>query len=144
MTGATKLNEAGQPGTPGIVLSTDGLGLVERLRRGSSSLAHDTTMQEAAREIEQLLLAEEGAKTAFAHVVDSKRDLERENTKLRNLLDAAYADIRRRPVGDERRHIICLCPDCKQSKRPNASLTGAPRQTDRSEPDYQASGRNVS
>ena len=27
---------------------------------------------------------------------------------------------------------------------PNASLTGAPRQTDRSEPDYQASGRNVS
>jgi hypothetical protein len=46
-------------------------------------------------QVKQLDAREEGAKTAFAHVVDSKRDLERENTKLRGLLDAAYADIRR-------------------------------------------------
>ena len=72
--------------------------LITRLREGSSHLAHDATMQEAAHVIEQLLLAEEGAKTAFEHVVDQKREIERANSKLRNLLDAAYADIRRAAI----------------------------------------------
>jgi hypothetical protein len=36
---------------------SDGLGLVERLRQGSSSLAHDVTMHEAADEIQRLYQA---------------------------------------------------------------------------------------
>ena len=41
-------------------------------------------------EVDQLRLAEEGAKEAFGHVVQQKRDLEAEVTKLRELLAAAY------------------------------------------------------
>lgn len=45
-----------------------------------------------------LRLAEEGAKEAFGHVVQQKRDLEAECTRLRGLLDGAYDTIRRQAV----------------------------------------------
>jgi ABC-type phosphate transport system auxiliary subunit len=69
----------------------------------SGACAHAVAMLEAdSNEIEQLRaevngleLAEEGAKTAFAHVVHQKHEVERECKKLRSLLDGAYADIRR-------------------------------------------------
>lgn len=41
-------------------------------------------------EVDQLHLAEEGAKEAFGHVVRQKRDLEAEVKRLRELLAAAY------------------------------------------------------
>ena len=41
-------------------------------------------------ENEQLRLAEEGAKEAFVHVVQQKRDLETECKRLRTLLDSAH------------------------------------------------------
>ena len=41
-------------------------------------------------ENEQLRLAEEGAKEAFGHVVQQKRDLETECKRLRTLLDSAH------------------------------------------------------
>lgn len=41
-------------------------------------------------EVDQLRLAEEGAKEAFGHVVQQKRDLEAEVKRLRELLAAAY------------------------------------------------------
>lgn len=41
-----------------------------------------------------LELAEEGAKEAFGHVVQQKRDLESECKRLRALLDGAYESIR--------------------------------------------------
>lgn len=44
----------------------------------------------ALKEVDQLRLAEEGAKEAFAHVVQQKRDLEAEVEKLRKLLAGAY------------------------------------------------------
>ena len=50
---------------------------------------------ELNQEIEQLRLAEEGAKEAFGHVVQQKRDLEAECKRLRGLLDGAYKTIRR-------------------------------------------------
>ena len=43
MTGATKLTEAGQPGTPGIVLSTDGLGVILWAPRDASWYARPST-----------------------------------------------------------------------------------------------------
>ena len=43
-----------------------------------------------------LRLAEEGAKEAFGHVVQQKRDLEAECKRLRRLLDGAYDTIRRK------------------------------------------------
>ena len=49
-----KLNEAGQTGMPGIVLSSDQLGLVERLRNGEAPLADPNLNDEAADEIERL------------------------------------------------------------------------------------------
>ena len=51
---------------------------------------------DAADEIKQLRLAEEGAKEAFGHVVQQKRDLESECNRLRRLLDGAYDTIRRK------------------------------------------------
>ena len=48
-------------------------------------------------EIEQLRLAEEGAKEAFRHVVQQKRDLKAECKRLRGLLDSAYETIRKQP-----------------------------------------------
>ena len=51
-----------------------------------------------ADENEQLRLAEEGAKEAFGHVVQQKRDLEAECKRLRRLLDGAYETIRRQAV----------------------------------------------
>lgn len=44
--------------------------------------------------IHELELAEEGAQEAFAAVVQQKRKLEAECTRLRGLLDGAYATIR--------------------------------------------------
>ena len=43
-----------------------------------------------------LRLAEEGAKEAFGHVVQQKRDLDAECKRLRGLLDLAYDTIRRK------------------------------------------------
>jgi hypothetical protein len=52
--------------------------------------------EHAERErVRMLESAEEGAREAFAHVVDRKNDAETECEKLRGLLSAAYADIRR-------------------------------------------------
>ena len=42
------------------------------------------------KKVDQLRLAEEGAKEAFGHVVQQKRDLEAEVEKLRKLLAGAY------------------------------------------------------
>lgn len=44
--------------------------------------------------IKSLELAEEGAKEAFGHVMQQKRDLEAECKKLRGLLDSAHEIIR--------------------------------------------------
>ena len=41
-------------------------------------------------EVDQLRLAEEGAKEAFGHVVQQKHELEEEVKKLRTLLSGAY------------------------------------------------------
>jgi len=65
---------------------------------------------DTADEIKQLRLAEEGAKEAFGHVVQQKRDLEAECKRLRGLLDGAYDTIRR--------------------QTPNAELNGARRASD--------------
>lgn len=56
---------------------------------------------DAATEIEQLRLAEEGAKEAFGHVVQDKRDLEAECKRLRELLDGAHEIIRRKTANVE-------------------------------------------
>jgi len=47
------------------------------------------------KEVRLLRLAEEGAKEAFEHVVQQKRDLEAECQRLRGLLNSAYDTIRR-------------------------------------------------
>lgn len=59
----------------------------------------EATIAEQAKEIEQMRLAEEGAKEAFGHVVQQKRDLEAECKRLRILLDGAYKTIRLFPPG---------------------------------------------
>ena len=57
-----------------------------------------------AERVQLLERAEEGAKTAFAHVVEQKHEIEAECKKLRSLLDAAYADIRRKALTPNVRH----------------------------------------
>ena len=52
-------------------------------------------LTQQADEIAILLLAEEGAKEAFGHVVQQKQDAEAECKRLRQLLDAAHAQIGR-------------------------------------------------
>lgn len=77
---------------PGNEVVCDCLDEIERLRaeaRGADAL------REKLAGIEQLRLAEEGAKEAFGHVVQQKRDLEKECKRLRGLLDGAYETIRR-------------------------------------------------
>jgi len=69
--------------------------IVERLLATPETGADPDLIFAAAKEIEQLRLAEEGAKEAFAHVVRQKRDLEAECKRLRRLLDGAYDTIRR-------------------------------------------------
>lgn len=49
---------------------------------------------ELETENRQLLLAEEGAKEAFGHVIQQKRDLEAECKRLRELLAGAYETLR--------------------------------------------------
>ena len=51
-------------------------------------------VQRLRAEVEQLKLAEEGAKTAFGHVVQMKRDAEAARDKTQANLDAAHAIIR--------------------------------------------------
>jgi len=80
--------------------------VVERLRMTPETGADPDLIFEEADVIEQLRLAEEGAKEAFGHVVQQKRDLEAECKRLRRLLDGAYDTIRR--------------------KAPNAELRGRP------------------
>lgn len=45
-------------------------------------------------EQEKAELAMEGANEAFGHIVEKKKDLQKECKKLRGLLDSAYAQIR--------------------------------------------------
>ena len=55
-------------------------------------------------------LAEEGAKEAFGHVVQQKRDLEAECKRLRRLLDGAYDTIRQQApnaLGQEPCAAVC-------------------------------------
>ena len=59
------------------------------------SAPHRAVQLVDAAEVESLKLAEEGAKEAFGHVVEQKQAAEAECVKLRELLDAAYSDIRR-------------------------------------------------
>lgn len=61
-----------------------------------TSAAESAKLRERIRELE---LAEEGAQEAFAAVVEQKRQLEAECTRLRGLLDGAYATIRRQSTG---------------------------------------------
>lgn len=58
-------------------------------------MSNETLVLELRAKIRDLELAEEGAKEAFGHLVQQKRDLETECNRLRGLLDAAYASIRR-------------------------------------------------
>lgn len=60
------------------------------------SAAELAKLRERIRELE---LAEEGAQEAFAAVVQQKQQLEAECTRLRGLLDGAYATIRRQSTG---------------------------------------------
>ena len=69
--------------------------IVERLLATPETGADPDLIFAVAKEIEQMRLAEEGAKEAFAHVVQQKRDLEAECKRLRRLLDGAYDTIRR-------------------------------------------------
>lgn len=55
----------------------------------------DRLMNEAADAIDLLLRAEEGAKEAFGVVVQDLHDARKETATLRELLDAAHAQIRR-------------------------------------------------
>ena len=64
---------------------SEGTRAVEYLRRARKSEAN----------VARLMLEEEGAKDAFAHVVQQKHDADAECKRLRGLLDAAHADIRR-------------------------------------------------
>lgn len=50
---------------------------------------------DAAAMLRQQAAAEEGAKVAFEEVVQQKKDAQAECERLRGLLGAAYADIRR-------------------------------------------------
>ena len=78
--------------------------IVERLLATPETGVDPDLIFAAAKEIEQLRLAEEGAKEAFAHVVQQKRDLEAECKRLRRLLDGAYDTIRRQaPNGQDKR-----------------------------------------
>lgn len=58
-------------------------------------MSNETLVLELRAKVRELELAEEGAKEAFGHVVQQKRDLEAECNRLRGLLDSAYASIRR-------------------------------------------------
>lgn len=58
-------------------------------------MSNETLVLKLRAKIRKLELAEEGAKEAFGHVVQQKRDLEAECNRLRGLLDASYASIRR-------------------------------------------------
>lgn len=64
---------------------SEGTRAVEYLRRARKSEA----------DVARIILEEEGAKEAFAHVVQQKHDAEAECNRLHGLLDSAYADIRR-------------------------------------------------
>jgi hypothetical protein len=77
-------------------MSHDYTDLIARLRVVHPLHAHCRVQGEAAdaiaaqaAEIEQLLLAEEGAKTAFAHVVDQKHEIERSESNLCKSLEIA-------------------------------------------------------
>lgn len=67
---------------------SEGTRAVEYLRRA----------RKAEADVDRLTRAEEGAKEAFAHVVQQKRELEAECKRLRGLLDGAYDTIRSNAV----------------------------------------------
>lgn len=71
------------------------LTLAETLNRKDAGMSNETRVLELRAKISELELAEEGAKEAFGHVVQQKRDLEAECKRLRGRLDDAYASIRR-------------------------------------------------
>lgn len=74
--------------------------IIERLRHHAKDERNTafarSTMREAELEIEQQRLSEEGAKEAFAHVVQQKQDLEAKRKRLGGLLDDAYKIIRQK------------------------------------------------
>lgn len=65
---------------------------------GTRAVIYLRRARKAESKVAQLLLAEEGAKEAFGHLVQQKRDLEAECKRLRRLLDGAYETIRRQAV----------------------------------------------
>ena len=73
---------------------------IERLREladseGTRAVEYLRRARKAEADVAHLMLAEEGAKEAFGHVVQQKRDLEAELKRLRGLPDGAYDTIRR-------------------------------------------------
>lgn len=84
--------------------------VVERLRATPETGADHDLIFEAAEEIEQLRLAEEGAKEAFGHVVQKKINLAAECKRLRGLLDGAYDTIRRQAPNVK-------CADCRTESK---------------------------
>jgi len=74
---------------------------IERLREladseGTRAVEYLRRARKAEADVAHLMLAEEGAKEAFGHVVQQKRDLEEECIRLRSLLHGAYEINRRR------------------------------------------------
>ena len=63
------------------------------LRRENPYCEMAANMDEAADMLEKLRATEEGAKEAFGHVVQDKRDLEAECKRLRELLAGTHAQI---------------------------------------------------
>jgi hypothetical protein len=79
----------GEAGAGGTNWNRKIAGAASELRR-----LHAEAGQLRAR-IAELEATEEGAKVAFGHVVDAKRAAEKECKSTQELLDAAYAQIRR-------------------------------------------------
>lgn len=64
-------------------------------RSFKAALAHrDAEAKALKAKVRELELAEVGAKEAFGHIVDEKRDLEKECIRLKSLLESAYDQLR--------------------------------------------------
>ena len=55
----------------------------------------DSEIRALKKKVRDLELAEEGAKEAFGHLVDEKRELEKECRRLGSLLQDAYSQIKK-------------------------------------------------
>ena len=65
---------------------------------GTRAVEYMRRARKAEADVAHLMLADEGAKEAFGHVVQQKRDLDDECKRLRRLLDGAYETIRRQAL----------------------------------------------